>query len=176
MYKCTYVYVRFVIGLLLLWSWLIKRSWLDLGFLRFWRSLFLRLWPASMLICVICCLQTCMLKNPSHSFNCLIFMQQEPLFVHPHLTILLIKNRLVLQEVLWFASPGTGGVALRLLPSAHTCTAAPPVLVCIVQRLVQLRGLSIPRRTEKGVLRPLQLQVPPWEASLAALRVFSLFR
>ena len=24
MYKCTYVYVHFVIGLLLLWSWLIK--------------------------------------------------------------------------------------------------------------------------------------------------------
>ena len=48
MYKCTYVYVRFVIGLLLLWSWLIKRSWLDLAFLWFWRSLFLRLWPANL--------------------------------------------------------------------------------------------------------------------------------
>ena len=95
-------------------------------------------------------------------------MQQEPLFVHPHLTILLIKNRLVLREVLWFASPGTGGVALRLSPSAATRTTAPPVLV--------LRGLSIPGRTEKGVLRPLQLRVPPREASLAALRVFSLFR
>ena len=68
------------------------------------------------------------------------------------------------------------GFALRLSPSAHTRTAAPPVLVCIVQQLVQLRGLSIPGRTEKGVLLPLQLQVPPWEASLAALRVFSLFR
>ena len=63
------------------------------------------------------------------------------------------------------------GVALRLSPSA-----APPVLVRIVQQLVQLRGLSIPGRTEKGVLRPLQLRVPPREASLAALRVFSLFR
>ena len=31
MYKCKYVYVRFVIGLLLLWSWLIKRSWLRPG-------------------------------------------------------------------------------------------------------------------------------------------------
>ena len=176
MYKCAYVYIRFVIGLLLFWSWLIKRSWLDLGFLRFWRSLFLRLWPASMLICVICCLQTCRLKNLSRSFNYLIFMQQEPLFIRPHLTIILIENRLALREVLWFASPGTGGVALRLSPSAHTRTAAPPVLVCIMQQLVQLHGLGIPGRTEKGVLRPLQLQVPPWEASLAALRVFSLFR
>lgn len=103
-------------------------------------------------------------------------MQQEPLFVHPHLTILLIKNQLVLREVLWFASPGTGGVALRLSPSAATRSTAPPVLVRIVQQLVQLRGLSIPGRTEKGVLRPLQLRVPPREASLAALRVFSLFR
>ena len=158
------------------WSWPIKRSWLDLAFLRFRRSLFLRLWPASMLICVICCLQTCRLKNLSRSFNYLIFMQQEPLFIRPHLTILLIENWLVLREVLWFASPGTGGVALRLSPSAHTRTAAPPVLVWIVQQLVKLRGLSIPGRTEKGVLHPLQLQVPPWEASLAALRVFSLFR
>ena len=125
MYKCTYVYVRFVIGLLLLWSWLIKRSWLDLAFLRFLQSLFLRLWPASMLICVICCLHTCRLKNPSRSFNCLIFMKQEPLFIPPHLTILLIGNGLVLREVLWFASPGTGGVALRLSPSTATRTAAP---------------------------------------------------
>ena len=161
MYKYAYVYVRFVIGLLLFWSWLIKRSWLDLAFLRF---------------CVISCLQTYRLKNLSRSFNYLIFMQQEPLFIRPHLTILLIGNRLVLRKVLWFASPGTGGIALRLSPSAHTHTAAPPVLVCIVQQLVQLRGLSIPGRTEKGMLRPLQLQVPPWEASLAALRVFSLFR
>ena len=176
MYKCAYVYVRYVIGLLLFWSWLIKRSWLDLAFLRFQRSLFLRLWPASILICVICCLQTCRLKNPSRSFSCLIFMQQEPLFIRPHLTILLIANRLVLREVSWFASPGTGGVAFRLLPSAATRTAAPPVLVRIVQQLVQLRGLSIPGRTEKGVLCPLQLRVPPWEASLAALRVFSLIR
>ena len=74
------------------------------------------------------------------------------------------------------ASPGTGGIALRLSPSAATLTAAPPVLVRIVQQLVQLRGLSIPGRTEKGVLHPLQLRVPPREASLAALRVFSLFR
>ena len=79
-------------------------------------------------------------------------------------------------KVLWFASPGTGGVALRLSPSAATRTAAPPVLVPIVQQLVQLRGLSIPGRTEKCMLHPLQLRVPPREASLAALRVFSLFR
>ena len=148
----------------------------DLAFLRFRQSLFLRLWPASMLICVICCLHTCRLKNPSRSFNCLIFMKQEPLFIPPHLTILLIGNGLVLREVLWFASPGTGGVALRLSPSTATRTAAPPVLVPIVQQLVQHRGLSIPGKTEKGVLRPLQLRVPPREASLAALRVFSLFR
>ena len=127
------------------------------------------------------------LPLPLHSFFCSRssffdelarnrLLRRLPLFIRPHLTILLIGNRLVLREVLWFASPGTGGVALRLSPSAHTCTTAPPVLVCIVQQLVQLRGLSIPGRMEKGVLRPLQLQVPPWEATLAALRVFSLFR
>ena len=31
MYKCTHVYVHFVIGLLLLWSWLIKHSGLNLA-------------------------------------------------------------------------------------------------------------------------------------------------
>ena len=67
-----------------------------------------------------------------------------------------------------------GGIALRLSPSAATRTAAPPVLLRIVQWLVQLRGLSILGRTEKGVLCPLQLRVPPREASLAVLRVFSL--
>ena len=99
-------------------------------------------------------------------------MPREPPFIRPLLTILLIGNRLVLLEVLWFASPGTGGVALRLSPSAATRTATPPVLVRIVQRFVQLRGLSILGRTEKGVLRPPQLRVPLQEASLAALRVF----
>ena len=68
------------------------------------------------------------------------------------------------------------GVALRLSPSAATRTAAPSVLVRIVQQLVQLCGLRILGRTEKGMLRPLQLRVPPREASLAVLRVFSLFR
>ena len=66
------------------------------------------------------------------TLNCLIFMQREPLFVC--LTILLIRNRLLLQEVLWSASLGTGGIALRLSPSAATSTAAPPVLVRIMQR------------------------------------------
>ena len=42
--------------------------------------------------------------------------------------------------------------------------------------LAFLRFSGIPGRTEKSILRPLQLQVPPREASLAALRVFSLFR
>ena len=68
------------------------------------------------------------------------------------------------------------GVALRLSPSAATRTAAPSVLVRIVQQLVQLCGLRILGRTEKGMLRPLQLRVPPRKASLAVLRVFSLFR
>ena len=69
-------------------------------------------------------------------------------------SILLIGNRLVLREVLWFASLGTGDVALHLSPSAATGTAAPPVLVRIVQWFVQLCGLSILGRKEKGMLRP----------------------
>ena len=68
------------------------------------------------------------------TLSCLIFMQREPLFICLHLTILLIGNWLVLREVLWSASLGTGGIALRLSPSAAMSTAAPPVLVRIMQR------------------------------------------
>ena len=81
--------------------------------------------------------------------------KKEPPFVRPHLTILSIGNRLVPRQVLWYASRGTWGAARRLSPSAAKRTAAPLVLVRIVQRFVQPRGLSILGRMEKGVLVPI---------------------